>query len=163
MNEQDVVSLLKRIEGNRIGIWIDGGWGVDALVGYQTRPHNDIDIFVERKDATAIIDMLAADGYGEVVMDFTTVNHTAWRDSTGREIDLHLFEIVDADTLRFDNDLYPSSVLSGQGCIGGVSVRCLTAEAQLLYHQGYEHTDKDTRDVLLLCKAFGFKVPEQYR
>ena len=25
--------------------FLDGGWGVDALLGYQSRAHNDIDSF----------------------------------------------------------------------------------------------------------------------
>ena len=29
----------------------DGGWGVDALLGTQTRVHNDIDLFVEKSIA----------------------------------------------------------------------------------------------------------------
>ena len=31
-----------------INVFIDGGWGVNALIGYKTRGHNDIDIFVEK-------------------------------------------------------------------------------------------------------------------
>src|SRR5438477_4113231 len=27
--------------------WLEGGWGVDALVGRQTRPHRDLDIDVD--------------------------------------------------------------------------------------------------------------------
>jgi hypothetical protein len=41
-------------------------------------------------------------------------------------------------------------------------VRCLTAEAQLLYHQGYVHSEKDVQDVWLLCKTFGLPVPAEY-
>ena len=50
MNEKDVIDLLEKIEQIGIDVWIDGGWGVDALLGRQTRPHNDIDIFVQKKD-----------------------------------------------------------------------------------------------------------------
>lgn len=35
--------MVKKIE---INIWIDGGWGLDALLE-ETRTHNDIDLFVE--------------------------------------------------------------------------------------------------------------------
>jgi lincosamide nucleotidyltransferase A/C/D/E len=33
-----------------IEIWVDGGWGVDALLGEQTRPHKDLDIAIQQKD-----------------------------------------------------------------------------------------------------------------
>lgn len=32
------------IEQLGIRYWLDGGWGVDALVGRQTREHRDVDI-----------------------------------------------------------------------------------------------------------------------
>jgi hypothetical protein len=32
--------------GERGYIWLDGGWGVDALVGEQTREHEDLNLIV---------------------------------------------------------------------------------------------------------------------
>ena len=162
MNEKDVIDLLKKIENIGIEVWIDGGWGVDALLGRQTRPHNDIDIFVQKKDARAFTEMLSLNGYRETQMEYTTSDHTGWRNSDNCIIDLHLFEFAEAGTLRFDNANYPSDVLNGQGTIGGIAVRCFTAEAQLLYHQGYEHKEKDILDVLLICETFGLSIPEEY-
>ena len=34
---------------------VNGGWGVDALVGRQTREHGDLDVFV---DADAVPDLI---------------------------------------------------------------------------------------------------------
>ena len=33
-----------------ITVWVDGGWGVDALLGRQTRPHSDLDIALRHSD-----------------------------------------------------------------------------------------------------------------
>jgi len=33
-----------------IRVWIDGGWGVDALLAEQTRPHEDLDIVIPEGD-----------------------------------------------------------------------------------------------------------------
>lgn len=44
MESNDVVKLYKLFEENGIEVWIDGGWGIDALLGEQTRPHQDLDI-----------------------------------------------------------------------------------------------------------------------
>lgn len=162
MNEKEATDLLKKIEHIGVDVWIGGGWGVDALLGQLTRPHNDIDIYIEKKDAAVFIEMMISDGYSETKMEFTTNDHTAWRDGFGRTIDLHLFEFAENDTLLFENVAYPAGVLNGKGTIGGVSIRCMTAEAQLLFHQGYEHKEKDIHDVLLLCKTFGLQIPEQY-
>lgn len=162
MNEEDIVDILKKAEFIGVDMWITGGWGVDALLGQQTRPHNDVDIFVQKKDAKVFTEMLSLSSYRETKMDYTTKDHAGWRNSDDRIIDLHLFEFTEEGTLYFENEVYPAEVLNGKGIISGVTVRCLTAEAQLLYHQGYEYTEKDIHDVLLLCKTFGLPVPKEY-
>jgi lincosamide nucleotidyltransferase A/C/D/E len=162
MTKNDVTNLLKNAKNIGVDVWITGGWGVDALIGHQTRPHNDIDVFIKKNDATGFIEMLISNGYQETNMDYTTDDHTVWCDSHNRIIDLHLFELTDEKTLRFENELYPADVFNGKGTIGEIVVRCLTAEAQLLFHHGYEHHENDIHDVLLLCKTFDFPIPEQY-
>ncbi len=162
MSENDVVDLLKKIEQSKIELWLDGGWGVDALLGRQTRPHNDIDVFVQKKDSAAFTTMLLSNGYSETKVEFTTDEHTAWMDSDSHIIDLHIFEFVEANSLRFEGEIYPADILNGKGTIGGITVNCLTVEAQILYHQGYELKDKDVQDVRLLCRTFGFSVPRGF-
>ena len=43
----DVLDLYNALERIGVGIWIDGGWGVDALLEKQTRPHQDLDIAIQ--------------------------------------------------------------------------------------------------------------------
>jgi lincosamide nucleotidyltransferase A/C/D/E len=162
-NEHDVVNFLKAIEKNNVTVWIGGGWGVDALIGFQSRPHNDIDLYTERKNSGAFLEILTTKGYSEIETEYTTESHTVWQDSSSRTVDLHLFEFVGTDALHFEGEDYPSNVLHGEGTIGGFAVRCFTADAQLLFHQGYEHGEKDVHDVLLLCKTFGFEIPAEYK
>ena len=40
--------------------------GVDALLGYQSRAHNDIDIFVEKNDYQNFIEIMKANGFYEI-------------------------------------------------------------------------------------------------
>jgi len=47
---QDVLNLCKGLETQGVKIWIDGGWAVDALLGKQSRPHEDVDIVIQEKD-----------------------------------------------------------------------------------------------------------------
>jgi lincosamide nucleotidyltransferase A/C/D/E len=161
-NEQDIVDFLKAIEAAGVTAWIGGGWGVDALVGYQTRPHDDIDIYIDRKNADKIIQMLISREYGEVKMEYITETHKVWRDPFDRTVDLHLLEFQE-ESIYFEGFTFAVDVLNGEGTIGGIAVRCFTAEAQLLFHQGYEHSEKDEQDVLLLCKTFGFDIPIDYK
>jgi lincosamide nucleotidyltransferase A/C/D/E len=162
MSEKDAVFLLAKAAGNNIELWIDGGWGVDALLGRQTRPHDDIDVFIQRNDNTRFVEMLINDGFGETETAFTTDGHKAFTHADGRAVDLHLFEFIENDRLCFEGESYPSYILRGQGQIGGFAVKCLSAEAQVLYHQGYEHDENDAHDVLLICDAFSISIPDAY-
>ena len=40
------VALCRLLEQHRIRFWVMGGWGVDALLHRETRPHIDLDILV---------------------------------------------------------------------------------------------------------------------
>ncbi|HOM63919.1 MAG TPA: hypothetical protein PL097_08860, partial [Dysgonamonadaceae bacterium] len=96
----------EKIEQIGIEVWIDGGWGVDALLGRQTRPHNDIDIFVQKKDDAEIMKLLISNGYSETKVEFTTEDNTVWCDTDNHTIDLHLFEFVGESMLSFNNEIY---------------------------------------------------------
>ena len=165
MNEHDVVDLLRAAESLNITVWVGGGWGVDALIGAQTRPHNDIDVYIDKRNADSFIKMLTSKGYSEIKMEYTTPAHTVWQNSPGHIVDLHLIEFKQGDTqsLYFEGEAYPLFVLDGTGTIGKTAVRCFTAQAQLLFHQGYEHNEKDIHDVRLLCRTFDLEIPEEYK
>ena len=44
MTAPDVAELVAFLEENGLEIYLDGGWAVDAVLGEQTRPHDDLDI-----------------------------------------------------------------------------------------------------------------------
>lgn len=46
----DTCEILEMLSEASVKVFLDGGWGVDALIGRETRIHNDIDLFVEKKD-----------------------------------------------------------------------------------------------------------------
>ena len=55
-----------------IRYWLDGGWGVDALVGRQTREHRDVDIDFDAGYTEELRHKLEEKGY-EVVTDWSPV------------------------------------------------------------------------------------------
>lgn len=63
MKQEDILQLLHFFQQVGIEIVVDGGWGVDALLGIQTREHEDLDIAVARKDAANLRQVLEAQGY----------------------------------------------------------------------------------------------------
>jgi lincosamide nucleotidyltransferase A/C/D/E len=70
MISRDVLALYEQTNGAGITIWIDGGWGVDALLGKQTRAHEDLDIVIERKDVPAFRVLLERQGYTETRVEY---------------------------------------------------------------------------------------------
>ena len=53
MTSADVIDIYSTLGRLGIQIWIDGGWGVDALLHRQTRPHKDLDIVLEEQQLVA--------------------------------------------------------------------------------------------------------------
>ena len=62
----DMLEFYDFLERNKIYIWIDGGWGVDALLGTQTRAHQDLDIVIQKKD------LIFTDGKKKTISIITT-------------------------------------------------------------------------------------------
>ncbi|NRA75463.1 MAG: hypothetical protein HRU16_05925 [Planctomycetes bacterium] len=48
MRSVDVLEIVGRLENDGIRYWIDGGWGVDALLEEETRSHDDLDLVITR-------------------------------------------------------------------------------------------------------------------
>ena len=160
INEDNVVDILKKTESAGASVLVAGGWGVDALLGRQTRQHNDFDIFVHRKDERTLTEIFESSGYKETQKH--SDDNTSWTNADGALIDFHLFEFAEEGLMRHDGISFPADIFNGKGTIGGVAVRCMTAESQVSYRHGYELRDKDVQDVLLLCESFGLQIPEEF-
>jgi len=61
---EDVICIYERLLTNGIQVWLTGGWGIDALLGGQTRPHKDIDVIMLLDDVVRMGELLNCDGYG---------------------------------------------------------------------------------------------------
>jgi lincosamide nucleotidyltransferase A/C/D/E len=61
---EDVICIYERLLTNGIQVWLTGGWGIDALLGGQTRPHKDIDVIMLLDDVVRMRELLNRDGYG---------------------------------------------------------------------------------------------------
>lgn len=156
---KEVAALYSQLEDMRIKIWLDGGWGVDALLGKQTRAHKDLDIAINQKDVPQFMAFIATQGYTEVRRD--SDYNIVMRDGLGREIDFHAFITDDAGSIT-GGVVYPNESLTGTGTIGGHSVRCIAPEYMVKFHTGYELTEKDYKDVLAVCTKFNIALPDEY-
>lgn len=160
MASNDVVDFYSQLENLGIKIWVDGGWGVDALIGEQTRPHGDLDIALQQKDVPMVCEMLVAKGYKEVKRDNEW--NFVMEDDNGRRIDFHAF-IFDENEHVIGGIKYPDKSLTGMGVIDGRIVNCISAEYMVKFHTGYPLRDSDFKDTIALCNKFGIELPKEYR
>lgn len=155
MVASDVVALIDTLSHAGIICWLDGGWAVDAVVGHQTRPHEDLDLVIAAPDVPAAIETLRAKGFAvddddddddDRPCSFTMV--TADR----RKVDIHpvTWDQKGGGVQAQPNNTsftYPAHGFSGVGRVAGRSLRCLTADVQVLCHGGYELDADDLQDL----------------
>jgi lincosamide nucleotidyltransferase A/C/D/E len=162
MKAEDVVEFLQSMEQNGIDVVVDGGWGVDALLGHQTRPHDDLDVAVQHKDVVLLRELLLTRGYRELDSPKGTEFNFVLADAGGHKVDVHSY-IFDSKGKSIEGIGYPFESLKGAGSINGHRVRCITAEWMVKFHTKYEPDEDDFGDVLALCTRFGIPLPEMYR
>lgn len=171
---EDVARVVRLLNEAGVRVWLSGGWGIDALLGEQTRPHKDIDIQVQVDDVTALFDLLAPLGYtlayeweeNRPAVDSCGAEiPTAFvlRDAAGREVDVH--------TLRLDDEgngipawecgglVLPAQDLNAVGVIAGVPVVCFSPALQAACHSGYELPEAHRQDMQRLRARFGSLSP----
>jgi lincosamide nucleotidyltransferase A/C/D/E len=163
MDADSVLEILAALERSGVSVWLDGGWGVDALLGEETRAHRDLDLIVAAPDTPALRDALRALGFAAQAGGSAT--NFVLADAGGREVDVHAiafdargygsFALPDGGRWPF-----PPSAFAGRGRVASREVRCLSAEAQVQCHgQGYAPTGKDLSDMERLQERFGVVLP----
>jgi len=166
MTPVDVIDVYTSLENLGVEIWIDGGWGVDALLGEQTRPHKDLDIAIQQKDVVALREFLHAQSYREIKLEDARPWNFVMGDENGREIDVHVIVLDDKGNGIYvppeKGEMYPAASLTGTGKIQGKKVRCISPEWMVKFHSGYQLKEKDFRDVSALCSKFGIELPAEY-
>lgn len=172
---EDVISIYRRLLDNGIQVWLTGGWGIDALLGEQTRPHKDLDVIMLLDDVRRTRQLLDHDGYclkelwseNRWVLDAQggeTATAFVLQDSEGREFDAHAMWLDDQrngiPAWESEGFVFRKQDLAGEGIIAGASVRCLSPEMQIKCHMGYELPEKQLRDLDLLNDKFGVAYPQ---
>lgn len=158
MTADDVLSLLALIRGAGADVWMAGGWGVDALVGAESRAHRDLDLVHRVEQEPALLAALTRAGFAQT-LDARPVRFV-YAHPDGREIDLHqLVFAADGSATQSSPDpaepfRYPADCFT-TGTIGGAVVPCVSAAQQVYFHQGYEPADRDRHDMALLRAKFG--------
>ena len=162
MDRHDVLEVLDRLNAASVRWWVHGGWGMDALLGEETRPHDDLDLAVARADLvlleTALPEFHRVPERDEWPSSFVIA------DGRGRQVDLH--------PLRLDDDgngwqeqrdgsefLWSRADLDGRGRIGHRAVRCTSPEFEARSHTYPGHDDVDRSDHERLAVRFNLERP----
>jgi len=161
MDAHNVAQIVAFLEDHGLEVYVDGGWAVDALLGQETRAHNDLDIAVPHSQVPQVRELLATRGYRERMRDDTWECNFVLADPIGHEIDVHSYTLDDAGNNVYGVP-YERKHLTGKGSINGYPVRCISAEWLVKFHTGYEVDENDFRDVQALCKRFGLPLPDDY-
>jgi lincosamide nucleotidyltransferase A/C/D/E len=144
----EVFRVLDALQEAGVATWLEGGWGVDALVGWQTRPHRDLDLDIDASDERLALRVLARLGY-EVETDWRP-NRIELTAATGW-VDVHPLLFAPDGHARqaaLDGGYYefPKAYFV-TGSLAGRPVGCFSVEAQLRFHAGYELRPIDEHDL----------------
>ena len=159
VTQENLFSVLNLLDMSEIRYWVDGGWGVDILVGAQTRAHRDVDIDFDASCTDKLLQLLKNNGY-EVVTDWSPVRIELYHSQLGY-IDIHPFVLNDDGTARqanLDGEWYEFEAdFFGTADFNGRIIPCISAKGQKVFHTGYELREVDKHDIrniekLLDCK-----------
>jgi lincosamide nucleotidyltransferase A/C/D/E len=161
MQAADVLEVLDALRVAGVPHWVAGGWGVDALLGEQTRTHDDLDLVIgaasllrRQRDIDAARHALEPLGYrfdaDDIHLGAWFVERLTYFQRSGRRVDLLPID-------ERPDDFFAT------GLIGSREVPCLSVETQLRLHTGYPRTPADRHDVAALCSHFGLTPPRPER
>lgn len=154
MTAADVLEITGALDLAGVRYWLAGGWGIDALVGRQTRDHRDLDLVVDGADTVGALEAMNGRGFRHV---------PAVADNTHREVPgafMPLRELMH-DHRRRTVDLHPVDVATwpgdellldrfAVGTVDGRELPCLSAAAQRAAHEGFALTEAHLADLRAL-------------
>jgi lincosamide nucleotidyltransferase A/C/D/E len=161
MKVHDVIEIVQLFNQHRIEFYVDGGWGVDALLGKQTRSHADLDIAIQHKDSPQVHTLLSARGYSDVHRADSSDFNFVLGDRQGHQIDIHTYTF-DAVGNHIYGIPYPLESLAGTGSVDGHLVKCISPEWVVKFHTAYQFDEDDYHDVKAICQHFNIKMPSEY-
>ena len=145
-----------------IKVWIDGGWGVDALLGECTREHQDLDIIISWEDSAILTKALFARGFVDIHTDDRKDRNFVMGHQSHGLIDFHVIELTEGGGAVYGPGeidwIISESELNAVGFISGREVRCLSVDYQVRSHSGYTLQDTDFADLHALQERYGVEL-----
>ena len=162
MDEEEVARVLQLAEIAGIPVVVDGGWAVDALLGWQTREHSDLDLAINEQYLPRLLNILRRLDYQYLPGEDEWAHNFVLENGAGHRIDLHSF-VRNSKGQIVGGVEYPGDSLTGQGRISGMNVACIHPEWLVDFHLGYDFDQQDYQDVTYICNLFKLQLPAEYR
>ena len=162
MDQEEALRVIDLAEIAGIPIVIDGGWAVDAHLGWQTRTHSDLDVAINQQYLPRFLGILSRLGYGHVPRDDQWEHNFVLQDGSGHQMDIHSYIRNDQGQIVGGVE-YPGDSLTGQGKIGHARVRCIKADWLVDFHLRYSFDENDYNDVKYLCNLHRLPLPPEYQ
>lgn len=162
MDEEEVARVLQLAEIAGIPVVVDGGWAVDALLGWQTREHSDLDLAINQQYLTRLLNILRRLDYQYLPRGDEWAHNFVLENGAGHQIDLHSF-VRNSKGQIVGGVEYPGGSLTGQGRIAGMDVACIHPEWLVDFHLGYDFDHQDYQDVTYICNLFKLQLPAEYQ
>lgn len=133
MPDSTALLVLGELDGAGVKTVVMGGWGIDALVGEQQRPHRDLDLILDHGDLETALATLQGLGFEEWFRNPCPLpfgehgiegDVVVLRDSAYRVVDLHPMCL---------KALAPGVA---SGSLAGRDVDCVSASLQIEAHTG---------------------------
>lgn len=154
VSQSDLFKVLTIMDGTGIRYWLDGGWGVDVIVGEMTRNHRDVDIDFDSQYTEDLLRVLIENGY-KVTTDCRPVRIELYNPDLSY-IDIHPFILADDGSAKqadpdggyfeFPSGFFTETVFQGR------KIPCISVKGQKIFHTGYELREVDKHDITLIDK-----------
>ena len=167
MPAEVAVEILGDLQEAGVTATVGGGWGVDALLGEQTRPHWELDLRVPAPDLDRLIVVFVKHGIDRIYPWSGDRPGTSCCTTEGLNASTY------TPTSRCPRVSFTGASVAGIPSLSaswlakvriiGVPVRCETPESALERHTGYQPRPSDLLDVGHLFDKFRLPVPDGYR
>jgi lincosamide nucleotidyltransferase A/C/D/E len=156
----ELLRVCSTLSDERLPYWVTGGWGIDVLVGCQTRRHADLDFALDsfQENLPKAAEVLRRLGYQRK----TPLSGALWfpdadvyEDDRGHHMEVHsiswnvlsMAEVLLDPTRKLEAGVNAPrnratarqlDQCTAEGILEGVSIPTLSAAAQKLFHLGYQ-------------------------
>jgi 2'-5' RNA ligase len=176
-DQMELIRVCRSLNDGNIPYWLAGGWGLDALVGCETRRHGDLDFVLDRySDNLARVNtILESLGYHRQLPLGGTMwfpDAEVYDDDRGHHIEILNINwellttaggLLSPSQSRVHETTAETKLataamvsrLTTIGALDGVELPTLSLTAQKLFHLGYERREEDTHaeDTIELISA----------